>query len=676
MHWAVKKRVSAPFNTLYRAVFFEPKATQILEITVFFAPLNRPWLRWFALLGVLLGCLSSAGFAHAQDHIVERAWLEDPTGQLTWGQVQQRPMQPFEETLNRGFGAAVVWLRLRIDPQAGPATVQPGGGHSGLVLRIRPVYLDDIQVFDPLVPGGHVGTVGDRHHPRQDVLQGMDFLLPIARGDAPRDLWLRLQTTSTRQIHVAALPPSALVPVTLRWSISTSLYIGAVTVLLLWSIVNLVLRRDAMMGSFALMNLTAGMFGLTSLGFLRVFWPMAWSAEALNVLGSVSSVVVVGAGVLFHVRFLRDFRPAPWAMGLLYAMLALTLVNLTLLVLGRFTWALQSNIVTILLAPPICLLCAITGRVWSMVPDGTAEPALTRRVLVAFYLGFLGIFMLSATTGLGWLPATEWTIYVSQLHTLVSSVLLMLMLQYRAFVLDQQRQRSQLALETTTLQMTHERQLREEQEHLLAMLAHEIKTPLATMHLRLDTQAKGGREIRQAMRDMNGVIERCLQTQQMGDGQLAPEIRQHDLVDAVRAAVGSCSQPHRVQTHLPPTLPVQTDPQLLFIVLSNLLENACKYSASDTTIELQVLPQTDPAAPQTVALALSNLPGKAGWPDPEHVFDKYYRSPQAQRQSGTGLGLYLVKSLAHTLGGKIAYAPTTQQVCFVLTLPASPTASA
>lgn len=638
---------------------------------MFFAPLNRPWLRWFALLGVLLGCLSSAGFAHAQDHIVERAWLEDPTGQLTWAQAQQHPMQPFQETLNRGFGAAVVWLRLRIDPYVMHTPATPD---EPLVLRIRPVYLDDVQVFDPLVPGGHGGTVGDRHHPRQDVLQGMDFLLPIARGDAPRDLWLRLQTTSTRQIHVAALPPSALMPVMLRWSISTSLYIGAVTVLLIWAIVNLVLRRDAMMGSFALMNLTAGLFGLTSLGFLRVFWPMAWSAETLNLLGSVSSVVVVGAGVLFHVRFLRDFRPASWAMGLLYAMLALTLVNLMLVALGRFTWALQSNMVTILLAPPICLLCAITGRVWSVVSNGTVEPALTRRVLVAFYLGFLGIFMLSATTGLGWLPATEWTIYVSQLHTLVSSVLLMLMLQYRAFVLEQQRQRSQLALETTTLQMTHERQLREEQEHLLAMLAHEIKTPLATMHLRLDPQARGGREIRQAMRDMNGVIECCLQTLQMGDGQLVPEMCQHDLVDAVRAAVGGCSQPHRVQTHLPSALSVQTDPRLLFIVLSNLLDNACKYSAPDTAIELHTFLQMDPAAPQTVALALSNLPGKAGWPDPEHVFDKYYRSPQAQRQSGTGLGLYLVERLAQTLHGQIAYAPSGQQVRFVLTLPLPPQA--
>ncbi|MDD2545405.1 MAG: 7TM-DISM domain-containing protein [Burkholderiaceae bacterium] len=639
---------------------------------MFFALLDRPWLRWFALVGVLLwGCLAGAGPAQAQDHITERAWLEDPTGQLTLAEVRQRATQPFQETLNRGFGTAVLWLRLRIDPS--PDRLAPAPPE-GLVLRIRPVYLDEVVVFDPLVPGGQAGVVGDRHHPRQDVLQGADFLLPIARGDAPRDLWLRLQSTSTRQIHVAALPLDVLAPVTLRWNLLTSLYIGAVMVLLLWGTVNLVLRRDAVMGSFALMNLSAGLFGLTSLGFLRVFWPLAWSAEALNLLGSLSSVLVVGGGVLFHVRFLREFRPAVWAMGLLYAMLALVLVNLALLAWGRVSWALQSNMVTILLAPPICLVCAITGRVWAMAPDGTTEPALTRRVLVAFYLGFLTIFALSATTGLGWLPATEWTIYVSQLHTLVSSVLLMLMLQYRAFLLSQKRQQAQLALEKSTLQVAHERLMRTEQEKLLAMLAHEIKTPLATMQLRLDAQAKGGSAIRQAMRDMNGVIDRCLQTLQFGDGQLAPQLQRLDLVEAVRAAVSACSQPERVQVHLPASLPMQTDPQVLFIILSNLLENACKYSEPGTPIELHgsVL-DAEPAQP-VVRLELYNRPGKAGWPDPDHVFDKYYRGPKAQRQSGTGLGLYLVKSLAQTLGGRIAYQPDDQGVRFVLTLPLNPRA--
>ena len=70
-----------------------------------------------------------------------------------------------------------------------------------------------------------------------------------------------------------------------------------------------------------------------------------------------------------------------------------------------------------------------------------------------------------------------------------------------------------------------------------------------------------------------------------------------------------------------------------------------------------------------VRLELNNLPGKAGWPDAAQVFDKYYRAPQAQRQSGTGLGLYLVKNLTQALGGEIAYEPDAAVVRFVLTLP-------
>jgi signal transduction histidine kinase len=409
------------------------------------------------------------------------------------------------------------------------------------------------------------------------------------------------------------------------------------------------------------------------LGVLRAYWPLAWSAETLDLLGSVFSVLVVSSGILFHALFLREFRPAGWAMGLLYTVLALVAVDLVLLALGQVRWALQGNMVSILLAPPICLLCALAGRAWRVTADDVAAPALSRRVLVSFYMAFLVIFMLSASTGLGLVRATEWTLYVSQLHTLVSSMLLMLMLEYRTFILNRRRQQAQLLFEKTTLQMAHEREMREEQEKLLAMLAHEIKTPLATMHMRLDSQAKGSGEIRRAMRDMDGVIDRCLQTLQMGDGQLVPQTQWHDLVGSVWSAVSASSQPERMQVHLPPVVRMRTDPQLLFIVLSNLLENACKYSAPESPIELHCsVVETQPEKP-VVRLELSNLPGKAGWPDPEHIFDKYYRAPLAKRQSGTGLGLYLVKSLTQTLGGHIAYQPDSNMVRFVLTLPLNAT---
>ena len=630
------------------------------------------WLRWRCLGWALLWCcLGGLQVAHARDHIVERSWLEDPTGQLTWPQVQQQATQPFRETLSRGYGTEVVWLRLRVDPHADSERPAPAAQPEELVLSIRPSYLDEVVVFDPLVTGGRVGAVGDLYHPRLDVMQGANFLMPIARGDAPRDIWLRLTSTSTRQIHVAALTRHELDALALRHNLLASLYLGVVLVLMVWGMANSLLQREGVMVAFVLMQLTAGLFGLSTSGILRVFWPLAWSAQALNTLGSVFSILVVLGGVLFHWRFLREFQPARWAMGLLLGVLAFSGVNLVLLALGHVMLALQNNIFILLLAPPVCLVCAATGRAWG-VAGGAGSPALARPILVMFYAVFLAIMVVSATTGLGWLPPTEWTLYISQLQTLVSSVLLMLMLQYRARLATQQRQQTLLNLEKTTLQVNYERHIREDQEKLMAMLAHEIKTPLATMHLRLDSEAKGGQAMRKAMRDMDGVIERCLQTLQIGDRRLAPRLQVCDLVGITQDAVMSCPQPEQVRLHLPPSLLVESDPQLLYLALSNLLENACKYSAPHTPIELHCSVVNALSDKPMAQWALSNQPGKAGWPDPVQVFDKYYRAPKAQRLSGTGLGLYLVKNLAQTLGGKIAYHPEPAVVRFVLTLPLPP----
>lgn len=125
--------------------------------------LITPRLRFRSLVALLwlwLTAVSSA--ALAQDHIVERAWLEDPHGTLDWPQVQQHSTTPFQGTLTKGFGHSVIWLRLRIAPQTQPVSA-PSQGR--LILRIRPVYLDDIRVYDPLEPSGLVGVTGDTHHP-------------------------------------------------------------------------------------------------------------------------------------------------------------------------------------------------------------------------------------------------------------------------------------------------------------------------------------------------------------------------------------------------------------------------------------------------------------------------------------------------------------------------------
>ena len=118
---------------------------------------------------------------------------------------------------------------------------------------------------------------------------------------------------------------------------------------------------------------------------------------------------------------------------------------------------------------------------------------------------------------------------------------------------------------------------------------------------------------------------------------------------------------------MPTQLTLQTDRQLMFIVLNNLLENACKYAPQETPIYVRLWQEPDK---QMTGIEVRNQPDPAGWPDGAQVFDKYYRSPHARRQAGTGLGLYLVRNLVQTLGGQIRYAPDNTWVRFVIELPA------
>jgi signal transduction histidine kinase len=104
------------------------------------------------------------------------------------------------------------------------------------------------------------------------------------------------------------------------------------------------------------------------------------------------------------------------------------------------------------------------------------------------------------------------------------------------------------------------------------------------------------------------------------------------------------------QVNLPSNLPpVQANPQALREILSNILDNALKYTPSGGTIEIQVqfnshqlgigISDTGPGIPQT---------------DLEHLFERGYRGAQAAGEiSGTGLGLAIAQDLIQQMQGNI-----------------------
>lgn len=624
-----------------------------------------------AIWTLMTGLGLAVGSAHAQNHIVAQAWLEDPAGHMTLADVQKSDQwKPYKGVLSRGFGSSAVWVRLTINPMAHDRS-DPAPGP--LVLRVRPVYLDRIEIHDLLDPSGEATLMGDGIHPRKQSIASLDFVSTIARGGQSRDIWLRLTSTSTRQLSVQVLNPDDLNRSMNMQELLYALYLGVIIVFLAWAVVHWLFSQEHLVGAFGLAQLCSLIYASCALGYARVFWPIDYPAAWLDGMTSLFSILAVSTAILFHVLHTREFQPPAVLRWMGLAFLMLLPVKLMLLMLGEPRLGLTLNMVEVMVSPSVFLASVIWARGWT-TNHRSNKPALKRAYVVGFYVALWVMMLVAAVPGLGLMAGGEIPLYIVQAHGLITAFLIMVMLQYRDRVVRQKQTEMAMSLERSIIQAEQEKSIREEQENLLTMLAHELKTPLATMHMRLDARMEGSREIRNAIRDMDGVIERCVQTIKLSDQQLQAHTQSLNLVSVLQEAIATCAQPDRVRLDAPVQLMLDSDRQLLGICLSNLLENACKYAAKETAIEIRVSTErpawyeTEPTV-SSVWVEMSNSPGPSGWPDPVRMFEKYYRSPTARRQAGTGLGLFLVKNLLQVLKGEIRYVPDAEKVRFGLILP-------
>ena len=123
-------------------------------------------------------------------------------------------------------------------------------------------------------------------------------------------------------------------------------------------------------------------------------------------------------------------------------------------------------------------------------------------------------------------------------------------------------------------------------------------------------------------------------------------------------------QQQQLVIQLPDTLPLlTTDLSYLERILTELLQNACKYTPIGETITL--VAQTNQTA---LEICVSNSGVEIPAIECDRIFDKFYRIPNNDpwKHGGTGLGLTLVKKLAEYLGASIRVASRNQQTTFTL----------
>jgi PAS domain S-box-containing protein len=220
--------------------------------------------------------------------------------------------------------------------------------------------------------------------------------------------------------------------------------------------------------------------------------------------------------------------------------------------------------------------------------------------------------------------------------------------------------------------LTEERALEEMRQDLVATVSHELRTPLAAIYGSAMTLRRGDVDLEATIQDqllgviaeessrLADIVNDLLLASQLDSGKLAARIERCDpreLVDSVVAAA---------RTHIPERItlevaepddevpPVAADETQLRQVLTNVIDNAVKYSPDGGAIRV-----TLEAAERHLRFAVADrgLGIPAG--ERDRIFEKFYRlDPDMTRGiGGTGLGLYICRELVRRVHGRIWVEP-------------------
>lgn len=211
------------------------------------------------------------------------------------------------------------------------------------------------------------------------------------------------------------------------------------------------------------------------------------------------------------------------------------------------------------------------------------------------------------------------------------------------------------------------RQADQRKDEFLAMLAHELRNPLAPISaaaelmgfLRLDDAGikQASDIITRQVRHMTGLVDDLLDVSRVTRGLVHIDKNTQELKGIVANAVEQVrpmmeARRHHLGLHLPPqSVHVVGDAKRLVQILTNLLNNAAKYTPEGGNILLQM--EVD--AGQVILTVQDDGIGIA----PElqvRIFDLFAQAKRSsdRSQGGLGLGLALVKSLVELHGGKVA----------------------
>ncbi len=202
-------------------------------------------------------------------------------------------------------------------------------------------------------------------------------------------------------------------------------------------------------------------------------------------------------------------------------------------------------------------------------------------------------------------------------------------------------------------------------QNFISLMSHDLKTPVAKIAGVADVllqQSKGNeiiskglRGIIDATKELNKFITSILDLTKIESRNLKLNIISKDVNTIIETVISDLkyevsNEDVVIESQLSPLYPIKIDVDLTKRVISNLVENAIKYSGKNANVNIKTYDDE-----KWVYIEVSDNGVGITVEDLKHIFDKFYRvkNDASHTIKGTGLGLFLVKYFVELQDGRI-----------------------
>jgi len=586
---------------------------------------------------------------------------EDVTGTQTIAEIAQRPDSDFHAAPRAGFVGgytrSVHWLKFTLKPLANQ---QPP-----LFLRVIPSYQDFLTLYLP-TPAGDYRSIpsGDHIEDWQDKTDRA-FVFKLPSLSEPVTAYLRLESNHTHTVVAQVYNDPAYHQALLVDFTLSGIFMGLLIILIVINLSHRKWRTDVDFRYYLLLIIASLSVFVTNSGWLPLWLDNDWKPWVDFLPQLTTLVYLLVLAKFYHVLFDFDYH-TPIYSGISRIFQTLIGVGFVALLFDFYVeympWLMNIIMVYLLL---------ISGFALKLTLQKRAEDGL---LFIAVIFGFSGILGTVLSLG-GVVSGGAWLMYSYTAGTLGSILVFQGIIGRRLRQIEQDHVTAMLEKDHAQQLTERERNEKERKAQFLSMLSHELKTPLAVIRMGVDQNPLSDRarqHVSQAISDMSQVIDRCSVLEKVDD-QIPMQSEPVSLQDVLYNVISLNHESQRVDvfTQYENTV-IETDEDWLKVILSNLLDNALKYSPKSTRVQVSVFPDNQAWCFRFDNLTTNDLP------DPSLVFTKYYRAKSAFQQTGSGLGLYIVKRLSDQLHAQIDFEITepsqsnyahSNQISFRLCLP-------